>query len=121
MSQQIIGLLRDQEQAEQAVNELLAADLEDSSIQTIDKSSINPESGLLVLPVHQGGAGGFTGAAFSSDSLKNLTGDDSDARQFFQRNLERGGVLIIVEPSDEMAFTQAKRILEEQGAQIIGS
>lgn len=121
MSQQIFGLFSNQEQAEEAVNALVAANLEDSSIQTIDKGSVNAESGPLVIPANHPGAGGFSGAVLPVNIPKNLTGDDGDAEQFFQRSLERGGVLIVVEPSDEEAFTQAKRILEEQGAQVLSS
>jgi hypothetical protein len=121
MSQQIFGLFSNQEQAEEAVNELVAANLEDSSIQTMDKTSISPETGPLVVPASQAGAGGFSGAVLPVNFPKNLTGDDGDAEQFFQRSLERGGVLIVVEPPDDEAFTQAKRILEEQGAQVLSS
>lgn len=42
-----------------------------------------------------------------------------DAKQFFKWGLKRGGVLVVVDPEDDMAFVEAKRILEKPGGQVL--
>jgi nitrogen regulatory protein PII-like uncharacterized protein len=113
----VISLFSDQEQAGRAIEALAAAGFEDAEIHEIEGQNpdLEPQP-LAVAPIHQGGYGAVTPIPFSA-FLSDL--GDSEAEQFLKRNLESGGVVIVVEPSDEEASTRIKRILEEEGGQVV--
>ena len=113
----LIGLFSNQKEAEQAVSTLAEANLDDSAIHTLEKP--NEGADPIVIPNVQAGTGGSIGSAIPLTTFLPDFSLDSDAKQFFQRSLERGGVLISVEPEDDKAFIQAKRILEGQGGRVL--
>lgn len=108
----LYGLFTNQKEAEQAVDTMAEAKLDNSAIRTIEEW--NADDAPAVIPSVQAGTGGIIdGATLLPDSSM-----DNDAKQFFKRSLERGGILVIVDPEDHTAFVRAKRILEEQGGQV---
>jgi hypothetical protein len=119
----LYGLFSNQKEAEQAVSTLAEANLDDSAIHTMERW--NADNGPMVIPSVQGGSGsGGGGAIGSAIPFNTFLPDfsmDNDAKQFFQRSLERGGVLVTIDPEDDTAFIQAKRILEQQGGQVLSA
>lgn len=113
----VISLFSDQEEAGSAIEALGAAGFEDAAIQEIEGQSpdLEPQP-LAVAPVHHSGYGAATPIPFSS-FLSDL--DNSESEQFLKRSLERGGVVVIVEPPDEEADAQIRRILLEEGGQVV--
>lgn len=113
----LYGLFSNQEEAEQAVSALATARLDDTAIHTT--GSWNADAGPVVIPSIHAGSGEAAGTAIPLTTFLPGFSMDTDAKQFFQRSLERGGVLVTVNPEDDTAFAQAKRILKEQGAQVL--
>lgn len=112
----LVGLFSNQEEAEQAVNALAEAKLDNSAIHTMESWNVNDAPALI--PSVHAGSGGTSGTATPSATFLPDFSMDNDTKQFFQRSLEKGGVLVTVDPEDDTAFAQAKRILEEQGGQV---
>ncbi len=113
---QLYGLFSNQKDAEQAVNALAEADLDNSAIHTME--SLSADTVSVVIPAAQTGPNTTVGAVPLTNFLSDFS-VDSGAKQFFKRSLERGGVLVTVDPTDDTAFVQAKRILEQQGGQVL--
>jgi hypothetical protein len=113
---QLYGLFSNQKDAEQAVNALAEAELDNSAIHTMERLSVDATP--VVIPTAQTGPNTTVGAVPLTNFLPDLS-IDNDAKQFLKRSLEGGGVLVTVDPADDMAFIQAKRILEQQGGQVL--
>ena len=114
---QLYGLFSNQKEAEQAVNALAEAKLDNSAIHTMERWNVNDAP--VVIPSVHAGSGGTSGAAIPLTTILPDSSVDNDAKQFFKRSLERGGVLVTVDPEDDVAFVEAKRILEKQGGQVL--
>ena len=113
---QLYGLFSNQKEAEQAVNALAEAKLDNSAIHTME--GWHADDAPVVIPSVHAGSGGTIGVIPVTTSLPDFS-VDNDAKQFFKRSLERGGVLVTVDPEDDTAFVEAKRILEQQGGQVL--
>jgi hypothetical protein len=113
---QLYGLFSNQKEAEQAVNALAEAKLDDSAIHTME--NWRADAAPVIIPATQTGPNRTVGAVPLTNFLPDFPADDG-AKQFFQRSLERGGVLVTVDPDDDTAFVEAKRILEQQGGQVL--
>lgn len=113
---QLVGLFSNQKEAEQAVNALAEAKLDNSAMHTMERWNVNDAP--VVIPSVHAGSGGTIGAIPLTTFMPDVS-VDNDAKQFFKRSLERGGVLVTVDPEDDVAFVEAKRILEKQGGQVL--
>lgn len=113
----VISLFGDQEEAGSAIEALAAAGFEDADIHEMEGRSpdLEPEP-LAVAPIHQGGYGSVTPIPLPS-FLSDL--GDTEAEEFLKRNLEGGGVVVVVDPADGEQTDQIRHILREQGGQIV--
>lgn len=114
---QLYGLFSNQKEAEQAIEALAQARLDNSVIHTMEKW--NKDDTPVAVPSVHAGSGGPAGGAMPLTAFLPDISVDNDAKRFFQRSLEKGGVLVAVDPEDDVALVQAKRILEEQGGQVL--
>jgi hypothetical protein len=112
----LVGLFKDQEKAEDAINALSAADLDDVEFKTIMQWDAEQEKQVKVAPVLNTGYGpsGIPVAATLASSW-NL--DDEEA-EYFKRTVQHGGVLIVVDVDDEDRVSQVSHILEENAEKV---
>jgi len=118
MTKKVYSLFSNQKDAEEAVEALAASNLEEADIHTVEKWNAEMESEPMVMPALHPGAGS-TGAALPiTTGLPDLD-FNNEAKQFFKRNLSEGGVLVVVEPSDDVNAAEIKKILKEQGGRVL--
>ncbi|NIP43761.1 MAG: hypothetical protein GWN61_09635 [candidate division Zixibacteria bacterium] len=43
---------------------------------------------------------------------------DNESEQFIKQGLQKGGVLVMIEPSNEENISQIQEIMEEEGGQV---
>ncbi|MFZ0545584.1 MAG: hypothetical protein WAM60_09100 [Candidatus Promineifilaceae bacterium] len=112
----LYSLFEDQEEAGKAVEVLAAAGFEDAEIHEIeDRSELQPEP-IVVAPIHRGGYGAATPIPFGA--FVSEIGN-SEVEEFLKRNLKSGGVVVVVGLSDKETRDRVKRLLEEQGGQVV--
>ena len=115
----LIGLFKDQQKAEEAVNALSAAKFDDVEFETILHWDQEQEQEVEIAPALPTGYGssGYPVAMGYVPSW-NLADDEE---QFFKRTVQRGGVLIVVDVDDEDQVPQVNRILQEHSEKVATS
>jgi len=113
----IIGLFSDQVQAEAAVDALVKANLDGVDIRTIDQGNGTAVEGAVVAPA-VAPAYGVPGAAVPVVAVPAPEGIPADEWQFFQRNIQQGGVLVVVEATGEETIAQVQHILQAHGGRL---
>lgn len=114
----LIGLFKDQKTAEEAVDALTAADLDDVEFETIIRWDEEQEKEIKVAPAFTGY--GSSGSPVAMGRVRSWNLDDEE-EQFFKRIVQRGGVLIVVDVDDEDQVPQVNRILQEHGEKVATS
>ena len=114
----LIGLFSDQKMAEEAVNALSAADLDDVEFETILQWDEEQEKEIKVAPAFTGYGSSGAPVAVSRAPSWNL---DDEEEQFFRRSVQHGGVLIVVDVDDEDQVPQVNRILQENSEKVATS
>lgn len=112
---QIIALFNDAGAAESAIDALVKADLDGADIRTIDEGNIAESRGTVALPALAPGSGAPPGVAAPVALAPSSSGMEDSEWQFFQRAVEGGGILIVVDTNDEEATAQAQNILQAHG------
>jgi hypothetical protein len=115
----IIGLVSDQTKAEQVINKLTQAHLGDIDIHTIDQwdeDATTTESPIM--PAYNASSGVAGGAAFTKSKMPSLDLNEEE-EQFFKRGVQKGGVVISVEPADDNDVPNVIRILEQQSDHVV--
>lgn len=117
---QIIGLFSNQKGAGEAVRALENADLGESKIRTVNEWEEDMGRRLDVMPVSHptSGLSGVVGPKEGVDTAAEL-GDEG--AEFFKRSVERGGVLVLVDLSDEAYKNRTESILEKQNAVAVSA
>lgn len=111
----VIGLFADEMKAEEAINALSTADMDDIEFETISRwaegadtaaaaPTLGSDRGAAVVPV--------VGNMFSSWSL------DTEEEEYFRRNVQNGGVLVVVDVDDDDKLPRVRSILEETGEKV---
>ncbi len=112
----LIGLFADEMKAEEAINALTTAGMDDIEFETISRwaegndtavaaaPTLGTDRGAAVVPV--------AGNLFSSWSL------DSEEEEYFRRNVQNGGVLVVVDVDDDDKLPRVRTILEETGEKV---
>jgi hypothetical protein len=115
----LIGLFKDQQKAEEAVNARAAAELENVEFETILHWDQEQEQEVEIAPaLHTGyGSSGYPVAMGYVPSW-NLADDEE---QYFKRAVQQGGVLIVVDVDDEDQVSQVNRILQENSEKVVTS
>lgn len=112
----LVGLFKEQEKAEKAINALSAADLDGVDFETIMQWNAEEKKQVEVAPVLNTGYGpsGIPVAATLLPSW-NL---DAEEEEYFKRTVQHGGVLVVVDADDEDHVSAVKRILEENAEKV---
>jgi hypothetical protein len=115
----LIGLFKDQQKAEEAVNALSAAKFDDVEFETILHWDQEQEGQVDVAPAV---AVGYTssGYAVAAGRVANWNLDDEE-EQYLKRTVQNGGVLIVVDVVDEDLVPQVNRILQEHSEKVATS
>jgi hypothetical protein len=71
------------------------------------------------MPPLNAGYGPSTGTALPITTALPDLDFNSEAMRFFKRSFRKGGVLVIVEPSDDVDYVQAMNILKAQGGKVL--
>lgn len=112
----LIGLFADEMKAEEAINALTTAGMDDVEFETISRGvdvndtavaaapTLGADRGAAVVPV--------AGNLFSSWSL------DTEEAEYFRRNVQNGGVLVVVDVEDDDKLPRVRSILEETGEKV---
>lgn len=116
---QLFGLFSNQKEAGKAVEALAAANLDESAIHTLNKGNTNTQTSPTVVPTITGLSTGGNFPLFTNAADLELDNLDDDLKAFFQRGLQRGGVVVAVKPANEDAAEDAERILMEKGGQVL--
>jgi hypothetical protein len=112
----LIGLFADEMKAEEAINALATAGMDDVEFETISRAAEASDTAVAAAPT----LGADRGAAvvpvasnlFSSWSL------DTEEEEYFRRNVQNGGVLVVVDVDDDDNLPHVRTILEETGEKV---
>jgi hypothetical protein len=115
----LIGLFKDQQKAEEAVNALSAAKFDDVEFETILHWDQEQEGQVDVAPAI---GAGYTSSGYAAAVARvpswNL---DDEEEQYLKRAVQHGGVLIVVDVDDEDQVPQVNRILQEHSEKVATS
>lgn len=114
---QLIGLFADEMKAEEAINALAAAGMDDVEFETISRwAEANNDAAVAAAPTLGADRGAavvpVVGNLFSSWSL------DTEEEEYFRRNVQNGGVLVVVDVDDDDNLPHVRSILEETGEKV---
>ena len=115
----LIGLFKDQQKAEEAVNALSAAKFDDVEFETILHWDQEQEGQVDVAPAI---GAGYTSSGYAAAVARvpswNL---DDEEEQYLKRAVQHGGVLIVVDVDDEEQVPQVNHILQEHSEKVATS
>ena len=111
----LIGLFKNQEKAEEAINALSLADLDGVDFETIMQWNVEEEKQVKVAPVLNTGYGP-SGIPVAATLLSSWNLDDEEA-EYFKRTVQHGGVLVVVDVDNDKA-SQVSHILEENAEKV---
>lgn len=113
----LVGLMDNQEEVERAVNALTASQGDDVDIRTIETWPDGGEPVINALPV----AEGFNTAAAVSPltAVPSLSDLDQEEIDYFRRNVQNGGVLLMVQmDDDDDDLPEVQRILQDHSVKM---
>lgn len=113
----VVSLFSDQESAGKAVKALSDAGFEDANTFTLEDWDPNATSEPIEVPIHAGHAASSVTVPPIQTVLPNLN-LDNESEHFIKQSLQKGGVLVIIEPSNDEKIPQIQEILEEEGGQV---
>ncbi len=112
----LIGLFADEMKAEEAINALAAAGMDDVEFETISRRAEANDTAVAATPTLGADRGAavvpVVGNLFSSWSL------DTEVEEYFRRNVQNGGVLVVVDVVDDDNLPHVRTILEETGEKV---
>ncbi len=112
----LIGLFADEMKAEEAINALAAAGMDDVEFETISRRAEANDTAVAAAPTLGADRGAavvpVVGNLFSSWSL------DTEEEEYFRRNVQNGGVLVVVDVDDDDNLPHVRTILEETGEKV---
>jgi hypothetical protein len=115
----LIGLFEDQQKAEKAIRALSAAQLKDVEFETIETWDEGYDTKVEAMPALNSGYGPG-GIPVSAAPAPSWSLDDQEA-DYFRRNVQNGGVLIVVEVGHEAQVPQVNHILQENSVKMATS
>ncbi|MCC6605019.1 MAG: hypothetical protein IT327_17560 [Anaerolineae bacterium] len=112
----LIGLFADEMKAEEAINALTTAGMDDIEFETISRAAEASDTAVAAAPTLGADRGAavvpVAGNLFSSWSL------DTEEAEYFRRNVQNGGVLVVVDVDDDDNLPRVRTILEESGEKV---
>jgi hypothetical protein len=113
----LVSLFSDQKEADEAVKALADADLGNPDIRVLNEWTPELERKFQLLPVSNP-ASGISGAIGPRSRSGEILDDDDmgDPAEFFKRSVERGGVIVAVDVSNDAYRKRAESILDNQNA-----
>ena len=112
----LIGLFADEMKAEEAINALAAAGMDDVEFETISRRAEANDTAVAAAPTLGADRGAavvpVAGNLFSSWSL------NTEEEEYFRRNVQNGGVLVVVDVDDDDNLPHVRTILEETGEKV---
>jgi hypothetical protein len=112
----LIGLFDDEQKAEEAINALTAADLDDVDFETITHWHNEADTGVRAAPAVNAPSGP-AGMAVPVGPVTSWNIEDEEV-EYFRRAVQNGGVLITVDVDDDDQVEQVKRILQEYSQKL---
>ncbi len=115
----VIGLFDGEQKAEEAINALTAADLDDIEFETISHWHHEANVGVRAAPAVNAPSGpAGMGVPVGPISTWNIEDEETE---YFRRAVQNGGVLIVVDVDDEEQVSQVKQILHEGSEKVATS
>lgn len=112
----LIGLFKDQQKAENAIEQLAAAEMENIEFETISQWEQKRELGAeVVTGLNAGSGASAVPVAARFPASWNLNDEE---QLFFKRAVQNGGVLIVVDVNDEDNESRVRSILQETGEKV---
>ena len=114
----ILGLYNNQMEADEAVEALANADLGDHDIRVLSEWNEDLTKHLEVMPVSNPSSGlsGVVGPrGRSADEILDET-SKGEAVNFFERSLQKGGLVVAVDVANDNYKKRAESILEKRDA-----
>lgn len=112
----LIGLFADEMKAEEAINALTTAGMDDIEFETISSAAEGNGTAVAAAPTLGADRGAamvpVAGNLFSSWSL------DTEEEEYFRRNVQNGGVLVVVDVDDDDNLPHVRTILEETSEKV---
>ncbi len=112
----LIGLFKNEQDAETAVQSLAAANLDGIEFRMITdwEQDREPEVPVVMVPSFGVNPNGISVAPIIPDPVEA----SSEETRFFKRTVQDGGVMLIVEEVDDEQVPQVKNILQEAGEKV---
>lgn len=112
----LVSLFSNQEEAAKAVSALADSSLGEHDVHLIEEWQENSASVESVpAPVPSSGSAGTSVLGAATVSLSEL----DDEGGFLRRSVQKGGILIVVNLSDDADISLAEHLVEESGGQLV--
>lgn len=115
----LVGLFADQKKAEETVNLLSAAEIDDLEFETVESWEEEQQVVVGVVPTHLSGSG--TAAVPALTNISPSWDLSDEEVEFFKRAVRKGGVLIAVSVPDEDQLPQISHILQQHSQKVAGT
>lgn len=115
----VIGLVSDQEKAEQVVNDLTKSRLGEMDIHTIDRWDENATIPSQAAPAYDASSGAAGIPALMKLGIPSFEFNSDEEEQYFKRGVQDGGILITVEPDDDDDVSHILRILKQESDRVV--
>ena len=113
----LVGLVSDQQHAEEIVNALAKIQPDEIDVRTIEKWPDNLDANLNMAPAF-GNTYETTAVAAPLTDVSPLADLDDDEASFFKRNVQNGGVLIVVGFAGDKHRTEVERIFQKHDVRV---